>query len=159
MYSSQPLNLSLHLFPFGNHKFGFYVYGSVLWISSFVLFFNSTYKWYDMSFSLWLAIAATSMDLEIIRLSKISQIKKDKYHMISLIYGIKQRRYTSTCLLNVGVLNSTESSGSQMEQLYNIRTQCSLSPLGVHYLHPVSRTEGAAKHPTMHRTLPITKTF
>ena len=80
-----------------------------------------------------LPFAATLMDLEIIRLSKVSQIKKDKYHMISLIYGIKQRRYTSTCLLNVGVLNYSESSGSQMEQFYNIRTHCSLLPLGVHY--------------------------
>ena len=33
--------------------------------------------------------AATWMDLEIIVLSKVSQIKKDKYHMmISLICGI-----------------------------------------------------------------------
>ena len=31
---------------------------------------------------------ATSMDLEIFILSKISQTEKDKYHMISLICGI-----------------------------------------------------------------------
>ena len=31
---------------------------------------------------------ATWMDLEIIILSEISQIEKDKYHMISLISGI-----------------------------------------------------------------------
>ena len=32
--------------------------------------------------------AATSMDLEIFILSKISQTEKDKYHVISLIRGI-----------------------------------------------------------------------
>ena len=32
--------------------------------------------------------AATWMDLEIIILSEVSQTKKDKYHMISLICGI-----------------------------------------------------------------------
>ena len=32
--------------------------------------------------------AATWMDLEIIILSEVSQTEKDKYHMISLIYGI-----------------------------------------------------------------------
>ena len=32
--------------------------------------------------------AATCMDLEIIIQSKISQKEKDKYHMISVIYGI-----------------------------------------------------------------------
>ena len=32
--------------------------------------------------------AATSMDLEIIILSEVSQTEKDKYHMISLICGI-----------------------------------------------------------------------
>ena len=31
---------------------------------------------------------ATWMDLEIIRLSEVSQTQKDKYHMISLICGI-----------------------------------------------------------------------
>ena len=34
------------------------------------------------------AIATTWMDLEGIMLSKISQTDKDKYHMISHIYGI-----------------------------------------------------------------------
>ena len=33
-------------------------------------------------------VAATWMDLEIIILSEVSQKKKDKYHMISLICGI-----------------------------------------------------------------------
>jgi len=33
-------------------------------------------------------LAATQMDLEIIILSEVSQKKKDKYHMISLIHGI-----------------------------------------------------------------------
>ena len=32
--------------------------------------------------------AATRMDLEMIILSEVSQKKKDKYHMISLICGI-----------------------------------------------------------------------
>ena len=32
--------------------------------------------------------AATWMDLEIIILSEVSQTEKDKYHMISLIFGI-----------------------------------------------------------------------
>ena len=32
--------------------------------------------------------AATWMNLEIIKLSEVSQTKKDKYHMISLICGI-----------------------------------------------------------------------
>ena len=32
--------------------------------------------------------AATQMDLEIIILSEVSQTEKDKYHMISLVYGI-----------------------------------------------------------------------
>ena len=32
--------------------------------------------------------AATWMNLEIIILSEVSQIKKDKYHMMSLICGI-----------------------------------------------------------------------
>ena len=32
--------------------------------------------------------AATWMDLEIIILSEVSQTQKDKYHMISLTYGI-----------------------------------------------------------------------
>ena len=32
--------------------------------------------------------AATRMDLQIIILSEVSQEEKDKYHMISLIFGI-----------------------------------------------------------------------
>ena len=32
--------------------------------------------------------AATWMDLEMIRLSEVSQTEKDKYHVISLICGI-----------------------------------------------------------------------
>ena len=35
-----------------------------------------------------LPFAATMMQLEINILSEVSQTKKDKYHMISLIYGI-----------------------------------------------------------------------
>ena len=42
---------SLLPFPFGNHKFVFSVFGSVLYISSFLPFsLNSTYKWYHMIF-------------------------------------------------------------------------------------------------------------
>ena len=36
-------------------------------------------------------LAATWMDLEIVILSKVSQTKKDKYHMISLICGILKK--------------------------------------------------------------------
>ena len=32
--------------------------------------------------------AAAQVDLEIVVLSEVSQSKKDRYHMISLIYGI-----------------------------------------------------------------------
>ena len=35
-----------------------------------------------------MAFAATWMDVEIIILSEVSQIEKDKYYMISLIHGI-----------------------------------------------------------------------
>ena len=35
-----------------------------------------------------MSFAATWMDLEIVILSEVSQIQKDKYHMISLIFGI-----------------------------------------------------------------------
>ena len=35
-----------------------------------------------------LSFAATWMDLEIIILSEVSQTEEDKYHIISLIYGI-----------------------------------------------------------------------
>ena len=34
--------------------------------------------------------AATWMDLEIVILCEVSQAQKDKYHMISLIYGIEK---------------------------------------------------------------------
>ena len=35
-----------------------------------------------------MSFAATWMDLEIITLSEVSQTEKDKYHTLSLIYGI-----------------------------------------------------------------------
>ena len=52
--------------------------------------------WYMYTMEYYLAIkkneimpfVATWMDLEIIILSEVSQTKKDKYHMISLIRGI-----------------------------------------------------------------------
>ena len=37
--------------------------------------------------------AATWMNLEIVILSEVSQIKKDKYRMISLIYRILKKWY------------------------------------------------------------------
>ena len=39
------------------------------------------------------AICTTWMNLEIVILSEVSQIKKDKSHMISLIYGILKKWY------------------------------------------------------------------
>ena len=39
--------------------------------------------------------AATWMDLEIVILSEVSQTEKDKYHMISLICGIKKTKGTN----------------------------------------------------------------
>ena len=36
--------------------------------------------------------AATWMDLEIVILSEVSQTQKDKYHVVSLIYGILKKR-------------------------------------------------------------------
>ena len=38
----------------------------------------------------FLPFAATRMDLKIIMLSEISQTKKDKYCLLSLIYGIQK---------------------------------------------------------------------
>ena len=35
-----------------------------------------------------MSFAATWMDLEVIILSEVSQIEKDKYHMVSLICGV-----------------------------------------------------------------------
>ena len=41
-----------------------------------------------------MSFAATWMDLEIIILSELNQLEKDKYHMISLVCGIlKKKRY------------------------------------------------------------------
>ena len=40
-----------------------------------------------------LPFAATWMDLEVIKLSKLSQTEKNKSHMISLICGILKKRY------------------------------------------------------------------
>ena len=46
-------------------------------------------------------VAATWMDLEIVRLSEVSQIQKDNYHMILLICGIyKKGGYKWTYLQN-----------------------------------------------------------
>ena len=35
-----------------------------------------------------MSFASTWMDLEIVILSEVSQTEKDKYHILSLIYGI-----------------------------------------------------------------------
>ena len=49
-----------------------------------------------------MTFAAVSMDLEIIILSEISQIGKDKYHMISFICGIlKNDKNELTCKTNI----------------------------------------------------------
>ena len=53
-------------------------------------------RWYIYTMEYYSAIkknkimpfAATWKQLEIIRLSEVSQKEKDKYHMVSLIYGI-----------------------------------------------------------------------
>ena len=37
-----------------------------------------------------MSFAATCMDLEIVILSEVSQTQNNKYHVISLIYGIKK---------------------------------------------------------------------
>ena len=39
-----------------------------------------------------MSLAATWMDLEIIILNEVRQKKKDKYHMISLIFGIQKKK-------------------------------------------------------------------
>ena len=39
-----------------------------------------------------MAFAATWMDLEIIILNEVSQTARDKYHMLSLICGIKKKK-------------------------------------------------------------------
>ena len=40
-----------------------------------------------------MTFAAIWMDLEIVIMSEENQAKKDKYHMILLICGIKKKRY------------------------------------------------------------------
>ena len=39
-----------------------------------------------------MSFAATWMDLEIIILSELNQLEKDKYHMISLVCGILKKK-------------------------------------------------------------------
>ena len=46
-----------------------------------------------------MSFTATWMQLEILKLSEVSQKEKDKYHMISLITGIK---YTAQMNLSTG---------------------------------------------------------
>ena len=38
-----------------------------------------------------MSLAAIRMDLEIIILNEVRQKKKDRYHMVSLIFGIQKR--------------------------------------------------------------------
>ena len=55
---------------------------------------------------------ATWMDLDIIMLSEVSQTEKDKYHMISLMYGIlreKKKRYKWTYLQNLNGITDVEN--------------------------------------------------
>ena len=52
-----------------------------------------TMKYYSTMKKNEMPFAATWMDLEIIIPSEINQTEKDKYHMISLICGIKKKRY------------------------------------------------------------------
>ena len=42
-----------------------------------------------------MSFAAILVDLEILILSKVSQTEKDKYHMISLIFGILKKKGTN----------------------------------------------------------------
>ena len=52
------------------------------------------------------------MDLDIIMLSEVSQTEKDKYHMISLMYGIlreKKKRYKWTYLQNLNGITDVEN--------------------------------------------------
>ena len=44
---------------------------------------------------------ATWMDLDIIILSAVSQTKKDKYYMFSVICGIKKKLYEWTYIQNI----------------------------------------------------------
>ena len=50
-----------------------------------------TMKYYSTMKKNEMPFAATWMDLEIIIPSEINQTEKDKYHMISLICGIKKK--------------------------------------------------------------------
>jgi hypothetical protein len=47
-----------------------------------------TVKYYPAIKNETLSFMTTWMKLEIVMLSEISQVQKNKYHMISLIYGI-----------------------------------------------------------------------
>ena len=53
-----------------------------MWYTYTMEYYSATEKNEIMTF------AATWMDLEIIKLSEVSQKEKDKYYMISLICGI-----------------------------------------------------------------------
>ena len=48
---------------------------------------NTTFLWAIKKIKILPAVT-TQVDLEGIILSKLSQMEKDKYHMISLLYGI-----------------------------------------------------------------------
>ena len=60
--------------------------------------------------------AATWMDLEIIILSRVSQTEKDKYHMISLICGIKN-------MIQMNFSTKQKSTHKHGKQTYNYQRE------------------------------------
>ena len=54
--------------------------------------------------------AATWMDLEIVILSEVSQTEKDKYHMISLICGIKKTKGTNELIYKTEIAIDVENN-------------------------------------------------
>ena len=61
--------------------------------------------------------AATWMDLEIIILSKVSQKEKDKYHMISLMYGISN-------MTQMNLSMKQKQTYYHRKQIYGCRCYC-----------------------------------
>ena len=61
----------------------------------------------------FLPFATTWMDLQGIRLSEINQTEEDKYHVISLIYGIKRERRKKNELRRLSVCQRQKVRGKQ----------------------------------------------